>query len=103
MGKHLVVSDHFFMAGALSETARTEDWPERKPLNLFENTYRMGSLVFGGGHVLMPMMYEQYSVRPEARKIEDPEVAKNQIHIKKEEMTTGMGIVRAMPGPVFSI
>lgn len=93
----------FLIAGALSETARKEDWVARKPLNLFENTYRMGSLVFGGGHVLMPMMYEQFSVRPEARRQVDPEVARNQIQIKKEEMTTGMGIVRAMPGPVFSI
>ncbi|RYF86246.1 MAG: chromate transporter [Chitinophagaceae bacterium] len=93
----------FLLAGALSETARKEDWMTRKPLNLFENTYRMGSLVFGGGHVLMPMMYEQYSVRPEARIEADSSGARNQIFIHKEEMTTGMGIVRAMPGPVFSI
>lgn len=93
----------FLVAGALSETARKEDWGTRKPLNLFENTYRMGSLVFGGGHVLMPMMYEQYSVRPQARMEDDSLVARNQIFIEKEEMTTGMGIVRAMPGPVFSI
>jgi chromate transporter len=59
----------------------------------------MGSLVFGGGHVLMPMMYEQFSVRPEAVRSKNP----NLIQINKEEMTTGMGIVRAMPGPVFSI
>ena len=93
----------FLIAGALSETARKDEWPERKPLNLFENTYRMGSLVFGGGHVLMPMMYEQYSVRPEAQRETDSLAAANQIYIQKEEMTTGMGIVRAMPGPVFSI
>jgi len=93
----------FLLAGVLSESARKNDWRERKPLNLFENTYRMGSLVFGGGHVLMPMMYEQYSVRPETRMQTEPEVARNQIRIKKEDMTTGMGIVRAMPGPVFSI
>lgn len=93
----------FLIAGTLSETARKEDWQTRKPLNLFENTYRMGSLVFGGGHVLMPMMYEQYSVRPERRLIVDPAAAQNQIYIKKEDMVTGMGIVRAMPGPVFSI
>jgi chromate transporter len=93
----------FILAGSFSETARTNNWPERKPINLFENTYRMGSLVFGGGHVLMPMMYEQYSVRPDAIKLKDSVAAQNQIRIKKEEMTTGMGIVRAMPGPVFSI
>ena len=91
------------VAGALSETARNENRDTRKPLNLFENTYRMGSLVFGGGHVLMPMMYEQYSVRPVALRQDDSIVARNQIYIEKEEMTTGMGIVRAMPGPVFSI
>lgn len=93
----------FLVAGALSETARKEQWTSRKPLNLFENTYRMGSLVFGGGHVLMPMMYEQYSVRPEAKRETDSVMTKNQIYIQKEEMTTGMGIVRAIPGPVFSI
>ena len=93
----------FLLAGAASESARKNDWPVRKPLNLFENTYRMGSLVFGGGHVLMPMMYEQFSVRPEARRQTDTATARNQIYIKKEDMVTGMGIVRAIPGPVFSI
>jgi chromate transporter len=89
----------FLMAGATSEIARKNDWITRKPINLFENMYRMGSLVFGGGHVLMPMMYEQFSVRPEAVKEKNPKA----VSIDKEDMTTGMGIVRAMPGPVFSI
>ena len=92
----------FLVAGVVSEMARTNDWPDRKPINLFENTYRMGSLVFGGGHVLMPMMYEQFSVRPQLIKQKRPQAAKNIIEIDKDDMTTGMGIVRAMPGPVFS-
>jgi len=89
----------FIVAGILSETARKNDWADRKPINLFEHTYRMGSLVFGGGNVLMPMMYEQFSVRPDEVKNKNPNV----IHIDKKEMLTGVGIVRAMPGPVFSI
>ena len=93
----------FIVAGILSETARKNDWPNRKPINLFENTYRMGSLVFGGGHVLMPMMYEQFSVRPEIIRQKNPDSSINIIEIDKDDMTTGMGIVRAMPGPVFSI
>ena len=52
----------FILAGIFSEMARKHDWEYRKPVNLFENTYRMGSLVFGGGNVLMPILYEQYSV-----------------------------------------
>lgn len=91
----------FIAAGIISEIARKNDLPNRKPLNLFENTYRMGSLVFGGGQVLMPMMYEQWSVRPEEQKVKErnPEA----IQIDEEKLLTGMGIVRAMPGPVFSI
>jgi chromate transporter len=91
----------FITAAILSELARQENWPNRKPINLFENTYRMGSLVFGGGQVLIPMMYEQWSVRPEEEKVKvrNP----NAIQIDQNDMYTGMGIVRAMPGPVFSI
>ena len=89
----------FIMAGFFSETARKNDWHNRKPLNLFENTYRLGSLVFGGGNVLMPIMYEQFSVRPEAVKNKNPNV----VQIDKKDMLTGIGLVRAVPGPVFSI
>jgi len=89
----------FIAAGILSESARKNDWPNRKPINLFENTYRMGSLVFGGGQVLMPMMYEQWSVRPEAIRDKNP----NAVQIDQEKLYTGMGIVQAVPGPVFSI
>jgi len=89
----------FITAGFFSEVARKNNWPNRTPINLFENTYRMGSLVFGGGQVLMPMMYEQFCVRPDAVKQKDNEV----VRIDKDDMYTGMGIVRALPGPVFSI
>ena len=91
----------FIIAGLISESARKNDWPDRKPINLFENTYRMGSLVFGGGQVLMPMMYEQFCIRSEA--VKEKKNDQNVITIDKEDMYTGMGIVRAMPGPVFSI
>jgi chromate transporter len=87
------------VAGILSETARKNEWPNRKPINLFENTYRLGSYVFGGGQVLMPIMYEQFSIRPEAVREKNPNV----VQIDKDDMYTGMGIVRAVPGPVFSI
>lgn len=91
----------FLVAAFFSERARIDDWPNRKPVNLFENTYRMGSLVFGGGQVLIPMMYEQWSVRPEEKRVREKN--KNPIQIDESDMYTGMGIVRAVPGPVFSI
>src|SRR5690606_22889245 len=50
----------FLVAGLLSELARTNDWIMRRPFNLFENFYRFGSLVFGGGDILVAMLLEQY-------------------------------------------
>jgi chromate transporter len=95
----------FLAAGFTSETAKQQDWPNRRPINLFENTYRMGSLVFGGGQVLIPFMYEQFVERPKSAAV----IRKNKnrkepvISINKEDFYTGAGMVRAIPGPVFSI
>lgn len=91
----------FIIAGFLSETARKQQWENRRALNLFENFYRFGSIVFGGGDVLIPLMLDQYVARPNSERIQkkDP----NAIRIEREELLTGAGIVRAIPGPVFSI
>ncbi len=91
----------FIIAGILSSSARKYEWPERKAYNLFENFYRFGSFVFGGGDVLIPMMLDQYVARPNADKYKDSK--ENFIRIEREELLTGAGIVRAIPGPVFSI
>ena len=91
----------FITAGVVSSKAKKNDWPNRKPINLFENIYRMGSLVFGGGQVLMPMMYEQFCIRSVA--VKEKRKDENVITIDKDNMYNGMGIVRAIPGPVFSI
>lgn len=95
----------FLLAGVVSELARKNDWPNRRPLNLFENTYRFGSLVFGGGQVLIPMMYEQYVERPKSPVVIRKNLNKreNVISIERDDFYTGAGIVRAMPGPVFSV
>jgi chromate transporter len=91
----------FIIAGASSELARKNNWPHRRPINLFENTYRFGSLVFGGGQVLIPFMYEQFVARPESQKLiqRNPNIVK----INKDDFFTGAGFVRAIPGPVFSV
>ncbi len=91
----------FIIAGSVSETARKENWKNRGPYNIFENFYRFGSLVFGGGDVLIPMMYQQYVVRPVTERTErkNPGALK----VNKEDFLTGSGMVRAIPGPVFSI
>jgi len=81
----------FIAAGVLSEYARINQWAMRRPINLFENFYRFGSLVFGGGGVLVPMMFEQYVTRAKTK------------YLSPQDFLTGTGMVQAFPGPIFSI
>ncbi len=61
---------------------------QSKPVILFENTYRFGTLVFGGGNVLFPMMFEQF--------------VNFRHYLSPDEFLTGIGLLQAIPGPVFS-
>lgn len=97
---HLVIFfGLFLLLGVLSEYARIKQVnegmqsPQYRVLNISENFYRFGSLVFGGGDVLVPLMYEQFVLRPRGD---------NQ-YMTSEEFLTGSGMVRAIPGPVFSV
>lgn len=56
---------------------------------LFENCYRFGTLVFGGGNVLIPMMLEQF--------------VNHSQYMTTEEFLNGVGLVQAIPGPIFTI
>lgn len=81
----------FAGAGILSEFARQSHWEHRRIFNLFENFYRFGSFVFGGGQALVPMMFYQFVSRPKTP------------WLTQAELLTGYGMVQAVPGPVFSI
>jgi chromate transporter len=85
----------FIFAGILSQAAVYYAWPHRRIFNLFENFYRFGAFVFGGGQALMPLMLLQFVTRP-------AQLAGTPL-IKSDQLLTGYGIVQAVPGPVFSI
>lgn len=91
----------FIAAGFLSERATKQNWESRKLFNLFENNYRFGSMVFGGGDVLIPIMYEQFVTRPASKRIQENK--RDVIKINRANFLTGTGLVRAVPGPIFSI
>lgn len=55
---------------------------------LFENFYRNGSLIFGGGQVLIPLLYTEFVDFKD--------------YLTSQEFLSGFGIVQALPGPVFS-
>lgn len=81
----------FLTAGILSEWARLAHWEHRRVFNLFENFYRFGSIVFGGGQALIPMMLYQFVTRPQSP------------FVSQVQLLTGYGMLQAIPGPVFSI
>ena len=58
------------------------------PIRLFENFYRNGSLVFGGGHILAPVLYTEF-------------VEFKQL-ISSDAFFTGMALSQTLPGPVFA-
>lgn len=83
----------FIIAGVLSEAARKQQWESRKAFNLFENFYRFGSFVFGGGDVLIPLILDQYVARPSSERMQKKD--QNIIRIERDELLTGAGMVRA--------
>lgn len=85
----------FIIAGILSEVARVQAWPHRRVFNIFENFYRFGSIVFGGGGALLPMMLYQFVQRPIN--------IGTQPWLGAGQLLTGYGLVQAVPGPVFAI
>ncbi len=100
-GNLIIFLGLFGIAGYLSETASKNNWSNHKAFNVFESNYRFGSMVFGGGDVLMPLMYEQYVVRPKTQRI--IESKRDVLTMEPQDFLTGSGLVRAIPGPVFSI
>ena len=59
------------------------------PIRLFENFYRNGSLIFGGGQVLVPYLYTEF--------------VEFKNYLTSEEFLTGYAISQSVPGPTFSI
>ncbi|NIK72797.1 chromate transporter [Thermonema lapsum] len=75
-------------AGLFAGLALVADLTDSLSLRLLTNFYRLGSLIFGGGQVLVPMMYGEF--------------VKFKHLLSGNEFLTGYAIAQAMPGPTFS-
>ena len=61
---------------------------DNRIVHLFESFYRYGYLVFGGGQVVVPVMYG--------------ELVEANLYMTNQEFLTGYGLVQGLPGPMFS-
>lgn len=74
----------FAMVGAIIN--RTS--PFSLPIRLLENFYRNGILVFGGGQVLVPLMFTEF--------------VQMKHYLSAPDFLSGFAIQQALPGPTFS-
>lgn len=89
--KSLVIkwSNFYLWAGVLVIAAIAGAITKWQPILLFENFYRNGSLIFGGGQVLVPYLYTEF--------------VDFKHFLSSEEFLTGYAISQGIPGPTFSI
>ena len=80
----LLLLGFFGMLAGLILARLLLDWA---PLELFESYYRMGSLIFGGGQVVLPMMLT--------------EVVETGL-VTEQQFLEGFALMLALPGPLFS-
>jgi len=62
--------------------------PFSLPIRLFENFYRNGILIFGGGQVLVPLMYTEF--------------VEVKHYLSRSEFLSGYALQQVLPGPTFS-
>jgi chromate transporter len=82
---------------AASLGSLTKNSPSFLPIRLFENFYRNGSLIFGGGQVLTPLLHTEFVdfAKPSAEGLRQP-------YLTNEEFLSGYALAQSLPGPVFS-
>jgi chromate transporter len=82
-------SNFYLWGGILVFAAILGAITKNSSILLFENFYRNGSLIFGGGQVLVPYLYTEFV---EFKKF-----------LSSQEFLTGYAISQGIPGPTFSI
>lgn len=81
-------SNFYLWGGVLAFAAILGATTKYQPVILFENFYRNGSLIFGGGQVLVPYLYTEF--------------VDFKYFLSSEEFLTGYAISQGVPGPTFS-
>jgi chromate transporter len=82
-------ANFYLWAGTLALAAILGAVTKDQSILLFENFYRNGSLIFGGGQVLVPYLYTEF--------------VDFKHFLSSEEFLTGYAISQGIPGPTFSI
>ena len=93
-------SNFLLWIGVLVLAAVLGGLTKAKPILLFENFYRNGSLIFGGGQALTPLLYTEF-VKKEPEQKRRVEFRKKE-YLNHNEFLSGYAVAQSLPGPVFS-
>ncbi len=93
-------SNFLLWIGVLLLAAVLGGLTKAKPILLFENFYRNGSLIFGGGQALTPLLYTEF-VKKEPEQKRRVEFRKKE-YLTHDEFLSGYAVAQSLPGPVFS-
>ncbi|MCS6822191.1 MAG: chromate efflux transporter [Microscillaceae bacterium] len=78
----------YLFIGFLVVSAIVGNLIKSKPILIFENFYRNGSLIFGGGQVLTPVLFTEFVQQKQ--------------YLTTDEFLSGFAIAQCLPGPVFA-
>jgi chromate transporter len=87
IGRRLAIASLVVFAVLLVGLPIMERVFDSGPLQVFDSFYRSGSLVFGGGHVVLPLL--QAETVPTGM-------------VSQDEFIAGYGAAQAVPGPLFT-
>jgi len=83
--RHALVSLGLLI-GLLITLPLIANWLMSPTLAMIDHLFRTGALVFGGGHVVLPLLYDGF----------------HQLGVSDDMFLAGYGITQAMPGPLLS-
>ena len=97
----------------------TTDYADARELHWFEAFYRTGSIIFGGGQVVLPLLlkdvvqYNSVCTLDNGSLVYNPssasvcasytDVPRADSWITEEQFFAGLAVVQAMPGPLFNL
>ena len=87
ISRHLAVGAWVLFIGLLVGLPLLRHLAPSQPVAVFDSFFRVGSLVFGGGHVVLPLI--QAEVVPPG-------------WVTNEQFVAGYGAAQAVPGPLFT-
>lgn len=86
-GRPLAIASLVLFAALLVGLPLARPYIANQSFDLFDSMYRAGSLVFGGGHVVLPLLRQEVVTTG---------------WISQESFVAGYGFAQAVPGPLFT-